>query len=58
MAFFFNLNKEATVHVIPSCITPEKPSRYPPINAFAHLMERHALSTGVRKPFSADEEKK
>lgn len=52
MAFFFNLNKEATVSVIPSCVTPEQPQRYQPINAFEHLMERHARSTGA-KPFEA-----
>jgi hypothetical protein len=52
MAFFFNLNKEAMVSVIPSCVTPEQPQRYQPINAFEHLMERHARSTGA-KPFEA-----
>jgi len=52
MAFFCNLNKEATVETIPSCVTPSAPLKYGPINAFEHLMQRYALSTGA-KPFSA-----
>ena len=47
IAYFCNLNREATVAVVPSCITTERPARYPPINAFEHLMQRHAIATGA-----------
>ena len=46
MAFFHNLNKEAMVECIPSFVRPGAAPKYPPINAFEHLMQRHALSTG------------
>lgn len=52
IAFFHNVNKEVTVSTIPSCIDAEHPQRYPPINAFEHLMERHARATGAVKSFA------
>ena len=53
MAFFHNLNREAEVGVIPSCVSADRPAKYGPINAFTHLMERHALATGKAVAFSA-----
>jgi hypothetical protein len=53
MAFFFNLNKDAMVEVIPSCVSAESPAKYGPINAFEHLMERHAKATGAAQAFDA-----
>lgn len=53
MAFFHNLNREATVEAIPSCVALGAEPRYPPINAFVHLMERHARAMGAAKVFGA-----
>jgi isopenicillin N synthase-like dioxygenase len=40
IAYFCNLNKDALVEAIPSCVTAAAPRRYEPINAFEHLMVR------------------
>lgn len=46
IAFFHNLNRDAICSTFPSCITADRPSRYEPINAFDHLMARHAAAVG------------
>merc|ERR1712032_1251717 len=46
IAFFHNLNKEAVVEAIPSCITPEQPALYDPIVAGEFLMLKHLASNG------------
>lgn len=35
-----------------TCVDAEHPARYPPINAWDHLMQRHARSVG-HKPLAA-----
>ena len=51
-AFFHNLDREAEVDVIETCVTPDRPAKYGRINAFEHLMQRHALATGAAKAFA------
>ena len=46
IAFFHNLNRDAMCSTFPSCISVDRPSRYEPINAFDHLMSRHAAAVG------------
>lgn len=41
MAFFHNINPDAKVACIDSCITPENPSKYEPITAGEWLMMKH-----------------
>lgn len=55
MAFFHNLNKEVTVEVIPTCVPEGEAPKYGPINAFDHLMERHALAIGAKNVFKGDD---
>lgn len=45
MAYFCNLNMDADVDVIPTCVTPATPAKYPPTKAGLHLMAKHAAST-------------
>jgi len=45
MAYFCNLNMDADVEVIPTCVSPSSPSKYPPTKAGAHLMAKHQAST-------------
>jgi len=45
MAFFCNLNMDADVATIPTCISPTNPAKYPPTKAGDHLMAKHRAST-------------
>lgn len=45
MAFFVNLNMDAWVETIPTCVTPENPAKYPGTLAGDHLMAKHLAST-------------
>lgn len=56
MAFFHNLNRDVTVETIATCIDASHPATYPPINAFEHLMQRHAAAVGASKAFTVKEE--
>jgi hypothetical protein len=56
VAYFHNLNREITVTTLPSCIDAEHPEKYGPINAFEHLMERHARAVGASKVFLTDKD--
>ena len=38
--FFFSINYDQTVETLPSCVTPENPSRYPPVKAGEYILER------------------
>ncbi|KAK4635308.1 2-oxoglutarate-Fe(II) type oxidoreductase hxnY [Fulvia fulva] len=38
--FFFNINYDQTVETLPSCVTPERPSQYPPVKAGEYILER------------------
>lgn len=52
IAFFCNLNRDASVEVLPTCVTEAQPAKYGPILAFDHLMERHARAMGAKSAFS------
>lgn len=45
MAFFHNINADHVVHCIETCQSESNPSKYPPINAMEHLMQKHRAST-------------
>lgn len=51
VAFFHNLDRDAICETIPTCVDAEHPALYPPINAWEHLMQRHARSVG-QKPLT------
>jgi isopenicillin N synthase-like dioxygenase len=46
LAFFHNLNADAQVEVISSCVSAESPQLYEPINAKEFLMLKHLASMG------------
>lgn len=54
-AYFCNIAREATVTAIPTCVDEAHPAKYPPINAFDHLMERHARAMGAKKAFRPED---
>lgn len=39
-AFFHEANSDALVEAIPSCVTPDRPARYPPVLAGEHLLAK------------------
>lgn len=45
VAFFHNLNPDANVSVIDTCIEPGQTAKYPPIMAMDHLLQKHLAST-------------
>lgn len=50
IAFFHNLNKDAMVEAIPSCVSEDRPSLYDPIVAHEFLMLKHLASQGEVDP--------
>ncbi|KAF7190182.1 2-oxoglutarate-Fe(II) type oxidoreductase hxnY [Pseudocercospora fuligena] len=38
--FFFSINYDQMVETLPSCVTPDNPSKYPPIRAGEYVLER------------------
>lgn len=50
LAFFHNLNKDAIVEAIPSCITADRPQLYDSIVAGDFLMLKHLASNGKADP--------
>jgi isopenicillin N synthase-like dioxygenase len=44
IAMFVDPDPAVEVRTLPSCITPERPARYPPISAAAHLQQRIAAT--------------
>src|SRR5262249_49756823 len=44
IAFFYDPNYDATIEVLPTCVSAERPARYPPTTGGGHIMER--LSAG------------
>jgi isopenicillin N synthase-like dioxygenase len=50
IAFFHNLNKDAVVEAIPSCISEARPALYDPIIAGEFLMLKHLASNGKADP--------
>ena len=45
MAFFSNLNMDAEVKAIPTCVTTNTPAKYAATTAGEHLMAKHLAST-------------
>jgi isopenicillin N synthase-like dioxygenase len=45
MAYFCNINMDADVEAIPTCVSPENPAKYPHTKAGDHLMAKHHAST-------------
>jgi len=50
LAFFHNLNKDAQVEAIPSCVSEARPAIYDPIIAGDFLMLKHLASMGKADP--------
>eukprot|EP00927_Polykrikos_kofoidii_P036161 TRINITY_DN3055_c0_g1_i1.p1 TRINITY_DN3055_c0_g1~~TRINITY_DN3055_c0_g1_i1.p1 ORF type:complete len:349 (+),score=73.67 TRINITY_DN3055_c0_g1_i1:64-1110(+) len=50
LAFFHNLNKDALVEPIPTCVSEESPALYDPIVAGDFLMLKHLASNGKADP--------
>mmetsp|Transcript_92697 Transcript_92697/g.207560 ORF Transcript_92697/g.207560 Transcript_92697/m.207560 type:complete len:150 (-) Transcript_92697:118-567(-) len=50
LAFFHNLNKDAVVEAIPSCVSEDRPAMYDPIVAGEFLMLKHLASNGKADP--------
>mmetsp|Transcript_9968 Transcript_9968/g.31185 ORF Transcript_9968/g.31185 Transcript_9968/m.31185 type:complete len:369 (+) Transcript_9968:77-1183(+) len=50
LAFFHNLNKDAVVEAIPSCVSEDRPALYDPIVAGEFLMLKHLASNGKADP--------
>ena len=46
IAFFVNMNGNATIVPFESCVDDERPSRYDAIKASEHLVRRHSQSMG------------
>jgi isopenicillin N synthase-like dioxygenase len=46
VAFFLDAAPGAMVETIPSCISPDRPARYPPITAADYLASRFAATYG------------
>ena len=38
--YFLHLNADVVIEALPSCVTRDRPTRYPPITAHDYLMER------------------
>lgn len=51
IAFFFNLNTDANVSAIRTCVAPGQTPNYPPIRAMDHLMMKHraAVAAATKK---------
>ncbi|GAA5822103.1 hypothetical protein JCM11251_004858 [Rhodosporidiobolus azoricus] len=52
LPFFFGLDYDAMVEVLPSCITPERPAQYEPIKA-GEYVEKRLAETYVKAPVAA-----
>ena len=47
IAYFVNINGDAQVSTLETCIDQEHPEKYPTILAKDHLMAKHLASMGV-----------
>jgi len=45
IAYFFDLDAEAAIVPLPSCVSAERPARYGPITAGEHLVEMYRRTT-------------
>jgi isopenicillin N synthase-like dioxygenase len=50
IAMFVDPDSDVRVECIASCVTPERPARYPPISAGEHLYQRIAATHEARPP--------
>eukprot|EP00808_Paulinella_micropora_P026377 g59039.t1 len=48
IAFFHNLNGDHLVECIPSCRSVTNPPKYPPVEAWEHLIQKHAATVANR----------
>ena len=46
---FFSINYDETVETLPSCVSEENPSKYPPITAGRYVLDRLALTVQTGK---------
>ncbi|KAL4111507.1 hypothetical protein PRIC1_003185 [Phytophthora ramorum] len=46
IAFFHNINADTVVECIPTCQSPERPAKYPPVLAGEYLMIKHSAAMG------------
>lgn len=49
VAFFLDANPDAPVEVLPGCVSPSRPARYPPISAGDYLTERLDATYAFRR---------
>ncbi len=47
IAYFFDLDHHALVEALPSCVSADRPAKYPPIKAGEHLIEMYRKTTVV-----------
>lgn len=55
MAFFVNMNGDAVIEPIPSCVDADRPPKYKTVTAGEHLMAKHLASMGVDSQPQNDE---
>jgi isopenicillin N synthase-like dioxygenase len=48
MAFFCNVNGDAVVEPLTTCVDADHPAKYPLTTARDHLMAKHLASMGVK----------
>ena len=49
IAFFHNVNEDAVIECIKTCVRPDRPAKYPPVSAGEHLRAKHAAATALSK---------
>ncbi len=49
IAFFHNVNPDAVIECIESCVSEDNPAKYPPTTAGEHLDRKHRAATGDGK---------
>ncbi len=45
IAYFFDLDHHAVIEVLPTCVSAQRPAKYPPIKAGEHLIEMYRKTT-------------
>ena len=53
IAFFLDPNPDAMSSALPTCVTAERPARYPPIDGAAYLSQRLDATYGFRQKTAA-----
>mmetsp|Transcript_2569 Transcript_2569/g.7697 ORF Transcript_2569/g.7697 Transcript_2569/m.7697 type:complete len:329 (+) Transcript_2569:97-1083(+) len=49
IAYFHNMDMDALISCVPTCLTPDETPKYPPIRAGEHLMKKHDAATRGNK---------